>query len=103
MHLLIKMIEELDRLIAKYSSSEWSNNDNANRLVQLFTEHRASLLTEVHEINSGIRRLNEHNFLGPEERKTEGRQPNLDYFKAVEKERAEWKRSQANTHQVSPE
>lgn len=91
--LLLKMIEELDRLLTKYSSSEWSNNDNADRLVQLFTEHRAALLTELHEVNSGIRHLSEHDFLGPEERRTEGRQPNLDYFNEVEKERAVWKRS----------
>lgn len=102
--MLEKMLNELDRLLTKYSSIEWSNNDNANRLVQLFTEHRAELLTELHEVNSGIRSLKYHDFLGPEERERlrhgtvgsqQGSRPNLEYFNAMEKERAAWKLAKA--------
>jgi hypothetical protein len=89
--LLEKMVEELDRLIDKYSAVDWSNNDNANRLVQLFTEHRASLLTEMHEVYSGMRKLHDYDILGPEERNRltqnnadESNQPNFAYFKAME-------------------
>jgi hypothetical protein len=98
--MLGEMIKELDRLLNKYSAIEWMNNDNANRLVQLFTEHRASLMTEIHEVNSGVRRLRDHDFLGPDEREklrvknqehTENIQPNLEYFNAMERERAYFK------------
>lgn len=95
--LIEEMIKELDRLLSKYSSTEWMNNDNANRLVQLFTEHRAELLTELHEVNSGVRKLKDMDFFGPTEREkiraqnslnSESTSFNLNYFKAMERERA---------------
>lgn len=95
------MVGEIDRLLDKYSSTEWINDDNANRLVQLFTVHRSELLTEMHEANSGARRLKENDFLGPKERErlrkqnpiiSDGSQSNLDYFSSLERERARTKK-----------
>ena len=91
------MIAEIDRLLDKYSSTEWMNDDNANRLVQLLTGHRSELLTEMHEVNTGVRKLNSHDFLGPQEREllrkqSDGSKPNLDYFKLLEQERARLKK-----------
>lgn len=106
--MLEEMIKELDRLLSKYSSSEWSSNDNANRLVQLFTEHKASLLTEMHEVNSGVRRLKENDFLSPGERQAlnlkhggaDERQFNLEYFSEMERAHAFWKLSRVNGNLV---
>eukprot|EP00956_Cyclotella_meneghiniana_P026525 scaffold57506_cov63-Cyclotella_meneghiniana.AAC.1 len=91
------MIAEIDRLLDKYSSTEWMNDDNADRLVQLLTGHRSELLTEMHEVNTGVRKLNSHDFLGPQEREllrkqSDGSKPNLDYFKLLEQERARLKK-----------
>ena len=67
--MLEEMIAELDRLIAKYASPEWNTKETANRLVELLTEHHALIQAELDEVNSGIRKLTDKDFLGPKERK----------------------------------
>mmetsp|Transcript_35051 Transcript_35051/g.73945 ORF Transcript_35051/g.73945 Transcript_35051/m.73945 type:complete len:524 (+) Transcript_35051:2-1573(+) len=63
------MIRELDRLIAKYSGNEWNSNTDANRIVELIVEHRALIQVELNEVNSGLRKLTDRDFLGPKERR----------------------------------
>ena len=67
--MLEEMIFELDYLINKYSGPEWSTRETANRLVELLTEHHALIQAELDEVNSGIRKLSDKDFLGPKERK----------------------------------
>lgn len=66
--MLTAMITELNRLITKYSGSEWNSKATANRVVSLLTEHKALIQTELNEVNSGRRVLTEKDFLGPKER-----------------------------------
>jgi len=66
--MLQAMIQEQDRLVTKYSDSEWDGNENADRIVQLIVEHRAKVLTELNEVTSGVRKLTDRDFLGPKER-----------------------------------
>ena len=67
--MLQEMIKELTRVITKYDSPAWNTKETANRVVELLTEHRALIQTELNEVNSGVRReLSESDFLGPKER-----------------------------------
>ncbi|KAL7428471.1 hypothetical protein ACHAXM_001315 [Skeletonema potamos] len=105
--MLQKMINELDRLIAKYSSPSWNTQANANRLVELLVEHRGLIQIELNDVTTGLRRLEERDFLGPEERSRmygmEGRRleleegneaQDMEYFMALEQKMAEMKRSE---------
>jgi len=67
--MLEEMITELDRLITKYSGSDWNTKDTANRIVELLGEHRDLIQTELDEVNSGVRQLTGKDFLGPKERR----------------------------------
>ncbi|KAL7486080.1 hypothetical protein ACHAW6_011678 [Cyclotella cf. meneghiniana] len=67
--MLEEMIFELNRMVSKYSSTEWQSNTNAQRLVGIFTEHLPLLKTELDEVVAGIRTLTVRDFLGPNERK----------------------------------
>ena len=109
--MLEEMIEELDRLITKYSGSEWNTKLTAIRLIEILTEHRDSVQVELNEINSGARKLTDKDFLGPRERakrmleRQQNGESNVDhdhsrYFIALEQKRFEEKRraiSQAPT------
>ena len=115
--MLDAMLVELDRLIAKYSSSDWNTVDTANRLVELVTWHRGLIQTELDELSSGRRKLTANDFLGPKERekrrlasqanagsnsvsnKTPVRKPNMKYFNARAKERMIQKRRNARKAQ----
>ena len=66
--MLDEMIHELDRLIAKYSSDKWNTKATANRLVELLSEHRTLIQVELDEVVAGVRKLTDHDFLGPRER-----------------------------------
>jgi len=103
--MLQKMINELDRLITKYSSPSWNTQANANRLVELLVEHRGLIQIEYNDVTSNLRKLEERDFLGPEERTRlyamEGRRLNegdaakdLEYFMALEQRMADMKRSE---------
>jgi len=67
--MLEKMLEELDRLITKYSLPEWNHKHQAENLVDLLSEHYISIEEELNEVSSGRRRLKYDDFLGPETRK----------------------------------
>ena len=67
--ILTSMVAELNRLISKYGSPQYSSKATANRIVELLTEHRAALYVELAELASGARVLTERDFLGPETRK----------------------------------
>jgi len=62
--MLEEMIAELTRLIDKYSNEQWNEKTTANRVVELLTEHRALIETELDEVNSGVRKLGHKDFLG---------------------------------------
>ena len=66
--MLEEMLSELNRLIAKYNSPEWYLG-TANRLVVILTEHRGRLQTELNEVNAGLRKLTDRDFLGPKTRR----------------------------------
>jgi len=68
LEMLEEMIFELNRLITKYSLPEWSTRATANRLVDILVEQRALLQIEINEVNSGMRKLRDNDFLGPAER-----------------------------------
>jgi len=67
--MLSLMLEELDRLITKYSADEWSWSQASQSLVDLLQEHRALIQMEYDEVEAGTRLLKEGDFLGPKERK----------------------------------
>ena len=67
--MLNEMIHEVDRLILKYSSSEWQSKQTAQDLVETLHEHKVALLEELIEVQSGQRVLREDDFLGPETRR----------------------------------
>ena len=108
--MLEEMIHELDRLISKYSSTEWNTKSTANRLVELLTEHRGLIQTELDEVNAGIRKLSSNDILGPNERErrrtlviqgeVEGevygtkKNNNFEWFKAMERELDKRRREQ---------
>ena len=81
--MLQEMIREQNRLVTKYSGSEWDGNDNADQIVQLIVEHRAKVQTELNEVNSGVRKLTDRDFLGPKER-ARRRKLTLQYITADE-------------------
>ena len=98
--MLQEMIREQNRLVTKYSGSEWDGNDNASRIVQLIVEHRAKVQTELNEVNSGVRKLTDRDFLGPEERArrrkltlqditADEQKDHSDYFLALEQKKRE--------------
>jgi hypothetical protein len=62
---LAEMIKELDRLISKYSSSNWNALETANRLVELIMWHRGLIQAELDELKSGTRKLTVNDFLVP--------------------------------------
>lgn len=66
--MLEEMILELNRLIDKYGSPEWNSKDTANKIVDLLVDHRALIQVELNEVNSGVRKLTDKDFLGPKER-----------------------------------
>ena len=66
--MLQAMIDELTRLIDKYSGPQWNEKETANRVVELLTEHRLLIEEELVEVNSGVRTLTDKDFLGPKER-----------------------------------
>jgi hypothetical protein len=63
------MIDEVDRLIVKYSEAEWQELKTAKDLVGMLQEHKVSLLQEVLEVESGERVLKDTDFLGPATRR----------------------------------
>ena len=67
--MLNQMIYEVDRMILKYSTSEWQLRKIAQDLVGMLQDHKTSLEQERMEVKSGIRVLTEHDFLGPETRR----------------------------------
>lgn len=115
--MLEEMLKELDRLITKYSSNDWNTLETANRIVDLLTEHRGLVQTELDDLNSGRRKLTAKDFLGPKERKKRRltdlasatnnnqvssdipRKPNIEYFDAMAKERMSLKRRRAQRAQ----
>ena len=103
--MLQKMLNELNRLINKYSSPSWNTQPNANRLVELLVEHHGLIQIEYNDVTTGLRRLEERDFLGPDERSRmyhmEGRQlddgneaKDTEYFMALEQKMADMKRSE---------
>jgi hypothetical protein len=114
--MLEEMLTELDRLITKYSSSDWNALETANRIVELLTEHRGLVQTELDDLNSGRRKLSVKDFLGPKEREKRRlaniasendhkasakspKKPNTEYFDAMAKERMALKRRKADQAQ----
>mmetsp|Transcript_15720 Transcript_15720/g.36204 ORF Transcript_15720/g.36204 Transcript_15720/m.36204 type:complete len:507 (-) Transcript_15720:25-1545(-) len=90
--MLETMIQELDYIIDKYSSPEWNSKVTANRVVELVSEHKSLVQTELDEVNSGVRKLKDTDFLGPRERArravTQGtdKPDNSKYFIELEKQ-----------------
>ncbi|KAL7544139.1 hypothetical protein ACHAWF_007522 [Thalassiosira exigua] len=66
--MLGEMIHELDRLITKYGGPDWSGKETADRVVELLVEHRGLIQVELNEVNAGLRKLSDKDFLGPKER-----------------------------------
>ena len=62
------MLEELNRLITKYSSDVWSRKPTANAIVGLLMEHVFYLQMEMTEVKSGTRKMKAKGFLGPRTR-----------------------------------
>merc|ERR1712129_131068 len=62
------MIDQLDRLITKYGVPAWNTKNTAKRMVDLLVEHRALIVVELNEVNTGVRQLTDEDFLGPKER-----------------------------------
>ena len=62
------MLEELNRLITKYSSDIWSRKPTANAMVGLLMEHVFYLQMEMTEVKSGTRKMKAKGFLGPRTR-----------------------------------
>ncbi|KAL3776469.1 hypothetical protein ACHAWO_000048 [Cyclotella atomus] len=62
------MIEEVTRLLTKYSADPWTDDANANRLVFLLSEHLPLLQTELDELVSGRRTLSQKDIFMPGER-----------------------------------
>ena len=65
--MLEEMILELSRLITNYSGPDWNAKETANRVIDLLIQHRALIQTELNEVNSGMRKLTDKDFLGPKE------------------------------------
>lgn len=94
--MLQAMIDELNRLVIKYTSSYWSGKATANRLSQLLSEHLAAIQVELTEVQNGSRKLTDRDFLGPNERQRRrriqaqlaGRDPFDDEMDLEEKKKA---------------
>ncbi|KAL3804621.1 hypothetical protein ACHAWO_006889 [Cyclotella atomus] len=108
--MLEEMLVELDRLIAKYGSSDWNTPETANRLVELLTWHRGLIQTELDELTGGRRKHTANDFLGPKEREKRRREnqatssepprmPNTKFFDARVRERMVRKRHDARKAQ----
>ena len=67
--MLADMLEELDRLIIKYSNPDWKAKLTVKYLVELLSEHRGQINQELIEVQTGVRKLEDHDFLGPKTRK----------------------------------
>jgi len=67
--MLEEMIRELTRMVTKYSAGNWKENENAQILVSLFSEHIVMLQTELDDVTSGRRRLGANVIYGPNERR----------------------------------
>jgi len=63
------MLEEVNRLIDKYSSPPWNSKQTANDLVSILKEHKVALEEELIEVQVGVRVLAEDDFLGPNTRR----------------------------------
>ena len=63
--MLEKMIVELDYLITKYGGSDWNTLATAQTLVELLSEHRELVQQELVEVQTGVRKLKNDDFLGP--------------------------------------
>jgi len=81
--MLSEMTVELDRLIGKYGSGEWTGKATANRLVSLLMEHRGYIQMELNDVLAGNRLLTDRDFLGPQERERRRR------LRALEEGRSE--------------
>jgi len=105
--MLLAMIDELNRLITKYSGADWNTKTTANDLVEVLEEHLVLVEAEIEEINTGVRILKTTDFLGADERArmrglasqktTKGDPDEKDhsrYFIALEQKRYENKRQQ---------
>mmetsp|Transcript_13669 Transcript_13669/g.31178 ORF Transcript_13669/g.31178 Transcript_13669/m.31178 type:complete len:568 (+) Transcript_13669:132-1835(+) len=94
--MLETMIQELDYIITKYSGPDWNTKSTAIRLVQLISEHKTLVETELAEVVTGRRKLSDKDFLGPKARARKNVM-NADtkdyskYFYDLEKELAEKK------------
>ena len=62
------MIEEVTRLINKYSLAPWTDDINASRVVSLLSEHLPLLQTELADLISGRRTLTRKDIFAPGER-----------------------------------
>ena len=105
--MLGEMLSELNRLINKYGGAQWNTKPTAIRLVEILEDHRTLIEFELHQVNTGQRKLRQKDFLG-EDRKTARRLKRLDkaaeddfatkkkdhsrYFIALEQKRFENKR-----------
>ena len=68
--MLTGMITELNRLINdKYSSPDWNTNPIANTLVGILQEHLVLIETELTEVQTNVRKLRKHDFLGQKTRR----------------------------------
>lgn len=63
------MMDEVQRLVDKYSNGPWTYETNAIRLVSLLSEHLDLLQTEIDDIIAGRRKLSVKDIYGPGERK----------------------------------
>ena len=63
------MVEEVTRLVDKYSADPWTDDINANRIVLLLSEHLPLLRTELEELQTGVRTLTEKDIMMPYERR----------------------------------
>ncbi|EJK48025.1 hypothetical protein THAOC_33214 [Thalassiosira oceanica] len=94
--MLETMIQELDYIINKYSGPDWNTKSTAIRLVELISEHKTLVETELAEVVTGRRKLSDKDFLGPKARARKNVM-NADakdyskYFYDLEKEIAEKK------------
>ena len=66
--MLQKMIDEVRRLVIKYSSPLWTHDINAKHLVGLLREELPMLQEEVSQVVSGSRPLAVKDIYGPGER-----------------------------------
>lgn len=66
--ILTLMLEEVDRLIEKYSDPVWILSPKVPILVSILTDNRNSLLQELSEVETGVRELRNEDFLGPKTR-----------------------------------